>query len=86
MTVKMTVLVTDSDINAYLDEELDLGRAAAVAMAAVQSAPVAAKLEAYRNQTAGLRALFASVLDEPIPARLTSLTRSGARIKRMAMN
>ncbi|HWK45818.1 MAG TPA: hypothetical protein VNT30_13945 [Stellaceae bacterium] len=81
MTVKMSVVITDSDLNAYLDGELDPVQAVAVAASAWNSPTASAKLRAYRHQATGLQALFTNILDEPVPARLTRITRSHDRAK-----
>ncbi len=65
--------VTEDDLHAYVDGQLSESRRAEVE-AWLESNPEAAeRVRAYREQNAALQAMFAPVLDEPLPARLTEM-------------
>ena len=59
---------------AYADDQLPPKRRLAVEEHLARSPEDAARVAAFREQGAQLRALFNPVLDEPIPQRLTLLT------------
>lgn len=64
--------VTREELAAYADGELDAARAAKLEAALAAEPELAAQVEAHRALKAGLAAHFASVLDEPLPDRLTA--------------
>ncbi len=72
--------VTDADLNAYVDGELDDVTRSKLEIWLATHPEDAARVEAYRQQNAELRYLFNQVLDEPIPPSLLDLVmRSGPR-------
>ncbi len=62
--------ITDDDLHAYIDEQLDPTRMGEVAAHLRASTEDAAKVSAYRDQRDMLRAAFADIAAEPIPAYL----------------
>jgi anti-sigma factor RsiW len=67
--------VTEADLQAYLDGRLAEGRRTEIEAYLGTRPEEAARLAAYRTQDEALRAAFASVLDEPVPERLTRALR-----------
>lgn len=63
--------VTEDDLHAYVDEQLNAERRAAVEAWLEANPEAAERVRAYRAQNAALQAMFAPVLEEPVPARLT---------------
>jgi anti-sigma factor RsiW len=63
----MNAPVTEAELHAWVDGQLAPARRAAVDAYLSQHPAEAARLQAYRAQNAGLRALFQPVLDEPVP-------------------
>ena len=62
--------LSENELHAYVDGELD-GESRRAAEAQLAQAPEdAARVAAYQEQNAALRALYDPVLDEPVPARL----------------
>lgn len=64
--------VTEADLHAYVDGVLSDARSAEVAAWLAARPEELARMDAYREQNEGLRALFNPVLDEAVPPRLTS--------------
>lgn len=69
----MTMAITDEQLCAYLDGELDDAGLAAVERALAQDEALKAKLAGWSVQAAGLRATLATELDEPVPQTLLRL-------------
>jgi anti-sigma factor RsiW len=68
--------VTEADLHAYVDGLLPQSRHAEIdAYLAARPAELE-RLNAYREQSAALRALFNPVLDEPVPPRLSAAPRA----------
>lgn len=63
-------MVTDEELHAYLDGQLDTARRAEVEAYLTGHPDAAEKLAAYRRQNETLHALFDLALDEPVPSRL----------------
>ncbi len=77
--------VTEADLQAFVDGRLPQSRRAEIEGFLAARPEEAARLTAYRAQGEQLRAAFASVLDEPIPERVTrSLHPRRMRALRMA--
>ena len=66
---------TEQDLHAYIDGHLEPAEAARVAAYLARHPEVAALVEAYRAQTAGLHALYDNILDEPVPPEMLALVR-----------
>jgi len=66
---------SEQDLHAYIDGHLEPAEAARVAAYLARHPESAALVEAYRAQTAGLHALYDTVLDEPVPAEMLALLR-----------
>lgn len=63
-------MISDADLNAYLDGELPEARRLEVEQLLAAHPEAAEQLRAYRAQQRTLRENFDAVLDEPLPARL----------------
>lgn len=72
----MTTTIDSLTLQAYADGELDAAQAAQVEAALRTDPQLAQALERLRNLQARLRAGFAPVLDEPVPARLLAAARA----------
>jgi anti-sigma factor RsiW len=74
--------LTENDLHAYVDDRLDPDRRRAVEAELAQAPEAAARVAAYREQNAALRAFYDPVLGEPVPDRLRHLdtTRRAARL------
>lgn len=74
--------VSDADVNAFADDQLDPPRAAAMDAALAADPELAARVSAIRAQSAALRDGLDPILAEPIPAALVAAAcpprRSGA--------
>jgi anti-sigma factor RsiW len=57
----------DEDLVAYMDGELDAGRAEAIRAALARDADAAARLAAFQQDFAALRAAYAPIADQPVP-------------------
>jgi anti-sigma factor RsiW len=66
-------VVTESDLQAFVDERLSPQRRAEVESYLATHPQEAARLQAYRGQSAALHALFDPVLDEAIPVAMLEL-------------
>ena len=77
--------VTEGDLHALLDGELDEFRRAEVASYLPEHPEAAERLETYRQQRADLRAALAPIAEEPIPPRLqlTHIIASGSALVRI---
>ncbi len=67
--------ITEADLQAFVDGHLPDGKRAEVEAYLAEHPDEATRLDAYRAQCAQLRELFAPVLDERLPERLTKLAR-----------
>jgi anti-sigma factor RsiW len=68
--------VTDEQIAAYADGELQGADKARIAEAIAADPALAQKLDAHKALKAKLGAHFAPILDAPVPDRLTALLRA----------
>lgn len=66
---------SEQDLHAYIDGHLKPAEAAHVAAYLARHPEMAALVEAYRAQTAGLHALYDKVLEEPVPEEMLALLR-----------
>ena len=66
----MNTPVTEAELQAWVDGRLPAGRSAAVADYLAMHPAEAARLQAYREQDAALRALYQPVLEETVPPAL----------------
>lgn len=64
--------VTEADLHAYVDGFLSAPRREEIESYIASRPEEQARVDAYREQNDALRALFNPVLDEPVPARLSS--------------
>lgn len=78
--------VTEADLHAYVDEQLSEERRAYVDAYLAKNAQARERVHRYGELNRSLKAHFAPVLDEPIPARLLRPTpaRSGFRLQKVA--
>jgi len=76
--------VTESDLQAYADGELPESRRADVAAWLAAHPDDAERIEGYRRLAEELRGTYESVLDEPVPERLSRALRP-ARARRVAL-
>ncbi len=70
--------VSDMDLHAYVDGELDAAQARDVEARMAADPEAAVRIAAYRQQNQALKALFDPVLAEPLPRRL-ALPAAGRR-------
>lgn len=70
---RRTRRVRPEDLSAYVDGELSAERAAEVTEAVRKDPSLLARLDAYREQTKNLHALYDPVLRAPIPDRLSDI-------------
>ena len=63
--------ITEADLNAYVDGELEPSRHEAVAAHLADTPDDRARIAAWQDQTAALRALLGHVVEETPPARLS---------------
>jgi anti-sigma factor RsiW len=68
-----TSLISDTDLHAYADNQLDANRRAELKTCLVAEPEAAAKVQQIQSQNQALRQHFDGVLDEPLPERLSSL-------------
>jgi anti-sigma factor RsiW len=68
--------ITDLDVTAHIDGELDAGRVRAVEDAASRDGELAARIAAYRADKDMLKNIYAPLADRPIPAAWMDLTRA----------
>ena len=68
--------VTEADLHAYVDGMLSDARREEVAAYLALRPEEQARVQAYREQNDALRALFAPVLDEPVPSRIAAAMES----------
>src|SRR5882762_3671735 len=78
--------VIEEELHAFVDGELPAERHAVVGQWLATHADDAARVAAWRAQAEAIRARYAAVADEPVPARfdLQKLARSGRRWTRLA--
>ncbi|MCE3289553.1 MAG: hypothetical protein K0R83_1565, partial [Caulobacter sp.] len=77
--------IGDEMLIAYLDGELDEAGMAAVDAALATDATLVDRLEAHAALATRVRAAYASVTEEPVPERLTSLIQpTGAKVVDLA--
>jgi anti-sigma factor RsiW len=77
----MNMHVSDEQLCAYLDNELDATARAEVERALQQDAQLSAKLAAWSGQAGNLRAALDSDLNDPLPAAWLELARAPATAK-----
>ncbi|MDA0787416.1 MAG: hypothetical protein O3B37_14110 [Proteobacteria bacterium] len=65
--------VTDSELNALVDDELDPARQAEIEAWLADNPEAAQRVARYRSQNAGLHALYDDILNEELPARTAAL-------------
>lgn len=65
--------VSDSELNALVDDELDPARQAEVEVWLADNPEAAQRVARYRAQNAGLHALYDDILNEELPARTAAL-------------
>jgi len=68
--------LSENELHAYVDDRLEDEGRRAVEVYLAQAPEDAARVAAYREQNAALRALFDPVIEEPVPERLRSLKPS----------
>ena len=68
--------ITERDLHAYVDGELEPARRAQVERFLAARPEVAEQIEAWRRQNEALAALYGSIVDEPVPPRRSSAWRS----------
>src|SRR5947207_13210843 len=66
----MSAPVTELELHAYVDEQLNAERRAEVDAYLKEHAAAAARVADYQSQNAALHALFDPLLGEPLPERL----------------
>jgi anti-sigma factor RsiW len=65
--------ITEDDLHAFVDGMLEPIHAAGIGASLFAHPRKAARAQAYRQQNAGLNALYGAVVDEPIPAGIAAL-------------
>ena len=70
--------VTENELHAYADGLLPASRHAEIEAYLAEHADEANRVAAYLAQNAALHALYDPVLDEPLPSRLTMVTRGSS--------
>jgi anti-sigma factor RsiW len=68
---QITTVVSDHDLNASIDGQLEPHRAAEVAIALDGDPKTRARVDLWKRQNDALRSMFASIVFEPVPLRLT---------------
>ena len=78
--------VSEEELHAFVDGEVAADRRAAVEQWLARHPEDAARVAAWQAQADAIRAKYASVANEPVPARfdLAKLTRAGRRWSRLA--
>lgn len=74
--------IVEAELHAWLDGRLDPARRAAVEDWLSANPDEAARLASYHTTEAGLRALYAPVLDEAVPTRLLDVLAQPAPLRR----
>lgn len=74
----MNMRITDEQLCAYLDDELDAATRTKVEQALAQDAQLKAKLASWTTQTIHLRDAFDAELKEPLPGNWLQLARTPA--------
>ena len=85
MSESPNLAVMEAELLAYVDGQLPEVRRADVDAWLAARPEEAARIAAYRKQDEELRALFDSVLDEPVPGRLPRVMRRAARWRLVAL-
>ena len=70
--------LTETDLHAYTDGQLDEAHRLRVESLLTHDAEAAASVGIWREQNEALRALYNPVLNEPLPQRLLAARRGGA--------
>jgi anti-sigma factor RsiW len=70
--------ITETDLHAYVDEELEPGRRAEVDRYLAEHPIEADRVRAWHQQNEALGALYAHISDEPVPSRLDVHSLAGA--------
>jgi anti-sigma factor RsiW len=73
------LFVSSDDLHAFVDEMLPPRAATRVTTALAQDEAALARVQAYQQQNAGLRQLYAEVLEEPVPAQLADMIAAARR-------
>lgn len=73
------VNISDLDLHAYIDGELDAARARAIEDAASQDHDVAARIAAYRADKALLKGAYSPLAERPLPQEWEARIRAHAR-------
>lgn len=76
--------ITESDLHAYVDGQLDAARVAEIDAQLASDPDAALKIAAYRKQNEMMHALFDPALAEPVPARLTRRPEASGSWMRIA--
>ena len=71
--------ITETDLHAYVDGELEPGRRAEVDQYLAEHPSEADRVRAWHHQNEALRALYTHVGDEPVPPRLDVHRLAGDR-------
>jgi len=77
-------MISDNDLHAYADGELDPARVAEVEAHLAADPAAAQRVALWRRQKEALHALFDGVLTEPVPAQLLERPRPRRPLLRMA--
>lgn len=75
----MNMHLTDEQLCAYLDNELDDATREAIDLALAQNPALRTRLDSWSAQTQNLRTALDTGLDEPLPANLIQLARAPAQ-------
>ena len=70
MTRTNDAVFDEADLNGFVDGRIDPVRATALAESLASDPEARARMDAWKRQNESLRTMFASVLYEPVPARL----------------
>lgn len=76
--------ISEEELHAYVDGELDPERAAQIEAALVHDTAAAEAVQGLRDQKARLHLAFDAVLDEPVPNRLAAARPAQPRMLRLA--
>ena len=68
--------ITEADLNAYVDGLLPPSQLVEIEAYLSESPAEMARMRAYREQNAALRALYDPILNEPVPQRLIDVVRN----------
>jgi anti-sigma factor RsiW len=73
--------LTEEQIHAYVDGQLDLAEREAVESRLATDAKAAARVAAYQEQNRLMQQLFDPILDEPVPVQLTQPVKVKTKMK-----